>query len=166
MRRRLLTLAVVLALTAMAPSAALAEALAATIDQGVRIALPPGTQSVLIGNPGIADVSVLDSHSAVIMGRAYGVTNLMVIDKAGRTVVDRQVVVTDPDANRVTAYRGSVGSGGGLHVENYACSPRCVRTPMPGEAQGDYQAYSTVYGDYQRRAAESRKDSANGRADP
>ena len=173
MRRRLQTLAAALAVVAMAPSAAVAQTLATPIDQGVRIALPPGTQSVLIGNPAIADVSVLDSHSAMIMGRAYGVTNLMIIDSHGRTVSDRQVVVSDPDLNRVTAYRGTVGSGGFfgssggvIHMENYACSPRCVRTPMPGESQNDYHNYSPAYEDYQRRTIEARKTGPNTRTDP
>ena len=163
MRRRLQILAAVLAVVAMAPSAALAEALAVPIDQGLRVSLPPGTQSVLIGNPEVADISVLDSHNAVIMGRTYGVTNLMVIDARGRTLVDRQVVVSSAEINRVTVYRGSLT---GPHTENYACSPRCERTPMPGENQVDYQNYGAGYNDYEKRATEARKTGANTRVDP
>jgi hypothetical protein len=167
MRRRLQTLSAVLAVVAMAPSAALAQAVAVPIDQGLRVSLPAGTQSVLIGNPEIADISVLDSHNAVIMGRTYGVTNLMVIDGRGRTLMDRQVVVSSPEVNRVTAYRGAYPSGAvGVHVENFACSPRCERTPMPGETQNDYQNYSAGYNDYEKRASEARKNGANTRADP
>ena len=168
MRRRLQFLFAVLAVVAMAPSAALAEALAVPIDQGMRVSLPPGTQSVLIGNPEVADVSVLDSHNAVIMGRAYGVTNLMVIDGRGRTLVDRQVVVSAAEVNRVTAWRGPYGPPGsvGVHVENYACSPRCERTPMPGETQNDYQNYGAAYADYEKRATEARKTGANTKGEP
>jgi len=163
MRRRLLTLTAVLAVAALAPQAALAQALAVPIDQGARLSLPAGTQSVMIGNPEIADLSVLDSHNAVIMGRAYGVTNLIVIDGRGRTLMDRQVVVSSPEVNRVTAWRGGAT---GVHVENYACSPRCERTPMPGENQIDYQNYSAGYNDYEKRASEARKAGPNTRTDP
>ena len=163
MRRRLQILAAALAAAAMGPSAALAQAMAVPIDQGTRLALPPGTQSVMIGNPEIADVSVLDSRNAMIMGRVYGVTNLIAIDGHGRTLLDRQVVVSSPEANRITAYRGSPT---GLHTENYACSPRCERTPMPGENQNDYQNYSVAVNDYTKRAADARKSGPNARTDP
>jgi hypothetical protein len=163
MRLRLQTLAAVLAVAAMAPSAALAQAMSVPIDQGARVSLPAGTQTVMVGNPAIADVSVLDSHNAMIMGRTYGVTNLMVIDGRGRTLMDRQIVVSAAEIGRMTAYRGGVN---GVHTENYACSPRCERTPMPGENQNDYQNYGAGYNDYEKRAAEARKNGANARADP
>ena len=163
MRRRLQTLAAVLTVAVLAPSAALAQAMSAPIDQGIRLALPPGTQTVMIGNPEIADVSVLDSRNAMIMGRMYGVTNLIAIDGHGRTLLDRQVVVSSPEVNRVTAYRGGPT---GMHTENYACSPRCERTPMPGETQNDYQNYSVAVNDYTKRAADARKSGPNARTDP
>ena len=146
------------ALTLTATSAQ-AQTLAAHIDQGLRVALPVGAQNVMIGNPSIADVNLLDSRNAVLLGRSYGVTNLLVLDARGRTLMDRQVVVSAPDLNRVSMYRGNhnlAGDSGGLYVQNFACSPRCERTPMPGETDTQTNTYSAAYVNYALRTNEGR----------
>lgn len=119
MRRPILTLTVGLALLASAAQAA--PALVVPIDQSTPLPLPRGARDVLIGNPAIADVAVLDSSKAVISGRGYGVTNLVVIDQLGRTVMERQVVVAAPSEGRVSVIRGP-------RVEEYACAGGCERS--------------------------------------
>lgn len=119
MRRSLSAMIAALALSAGAAQAA-SPPLIAPIDQATTVALPRGTRDVLIGNPAIADVNVLDINKAVVVGRGYGVTNLIVIDQLGRTVMERQVVVSAPDAGRVSVIRGG-------KVEDYACAGGCER---------------------------------------
>ena len=87
MRRSILSLT--LALTALAGAAQAAPSLVVPIDQSTPLTLPRGARDVLIGNPAIADVAVIDAGKAVISGRGYGVTNLVVIDQLGRTVLER-----------------------------------------------------------------------------
>lgn len=129
--RRILTLAAALvALSTAAP--AMAESMPIRIDQAARIVLAGTARDVIIGNPAVADVTVLDGRTLVITGKGYGITNLMVVDGRGRTILDRQIVVSANDDGRVTMYRG-----GDLY--NYACAPRCERTPMPGEKDTTYQ---------------------------
>ena len=108
------------ALGAISTAAEAAPALMAPINQSIPINLPRGTRDVLIGNPAIADVSVLDSGKAVLVGKGYGVTNLVIIDQLGRTVLNRQVVVAAPTGN-VSVIRGA-------KVEDYACASRCEPT--------------------------------------
>ena len=117
---RRLPLAMIAALGAISTAAEAAPALMAPINQSVPINLPRGTRDVLIGNPAIADVSVLDSGKAVLVGKGYGVTNLVIIDQLGRTVLNRQVVVAAPTGN-VSVIRGAKG-------EDYACASRCEPT--------------------------------------
>ena len=138
-------------------SAAGAATIAAVIDQGVRISLPAGARDVMIGNPAIADISVVDSRTAVIQGRGYGVTNLMVIDARGRTILNSQVVVSAPDVNRVSLYRGPGAGAAVANVTNFACANRCERTPMPGEVDSEYNRYSIPFASYAQRAAEARR---------
>lgn len=114
---RRLPLAMIAVLGAISTAAEAAPALMAPINQSVPINLPRGTRDVLIGNPAIADVSVLDSGKAVLVGKGYGVTNLVIIDQLGRTVLNRQVVVAAPTGN-VSVIRGA-------KVEDYACASRC-----------------------------------------
>src|SRR5437773_11666099 len=97
---RLLPIAVLLA--ALTPAAALAESLAVNIDQAARVTLSRPAHDVMVGNPEIADVTILDARHLMITGKVYGVTNLMVADTTGRTIFSRQLVVSAPDANRVS----------------------------------------------------------------
>ena len=126
---RRLPLAMIAVLGAISTAAEAAPALMAPINQSVPINLPRGTRDVLIGNPAIADVSVLDSGKAVLVGKGYGVTNLVIIDQLGRTVLNRQVVVAAPTGN-VSVIRGA-------KVEDYACASRCEPAGKAVEAEAE-----------------------------
>jgi hypothetical protein len=148
MRRSAIALAA-LALAVAAP--AVAQTLQVPIDQTTTISLPAAARDVVIGNPTMIDVDLLDARNAVVMGKAYGVTSLQVFDDHGRSIYARQVVVSAADNNRLSVYRGA-------NVYNYACSPRCERTAMPGELNTDYSNYAGSYKDYgdrQRSAADT-----------
>lgn len=108
-------------LIGFAPAAASAASLAVSLDQAVRVSLKVPAQDVIVGNPAIADVTVADQHHLVIVGKSYGVTNLVVVGPSGRTIFDRQIIVGAPSEGRVSIYRGPVAS-------NYACSPSCEMT--------------------------------------
>jgi hypothetical protein len=150
--------ALVLALGTAVPSLA-AGGLTVPVDQSAAVTLPAGAQSVMIGNPAIADVNMLDTRTAVVLGRGYGVTNLLVIDGRGRTLMDRQIVVSAPDVNRVSVFRRSSDT---LRpdVSNFSCSPRCERTPMPGENDVEFNRYNAPYTGASARANEARMSGA------
>lgn len=146
--RRPLVLFAALAVLASGGSA-LAQGLPVRIDQATRVALSAPARDVVIGNPSVADVTIIDGRNLLVMGKAYGVTNIVVLDARGRTILDRQIVVSASDEGRVSFFRGP-------DVYNYACSPRCERTPMPGErdsGQGVYSQWSGPYTTYPDRAA-------------
>jgi hypothetical protein len=157
MRRRLIPLAIAAIAAAGLARTAQAETLSVPIDQSARLSLPAGAQNVMVGNPAIADVNLLDSHNAVLLGRAYGVTNLLVTDNRGRVLMDRQVVVSAPQTDRVTMFKGANASTP-AGVVNYACAAqRCERTPMPGENTSDYSNFDKPYTAYSDRAAAAAK---------
>jgi len=145
--RRLLAL--LTAVTTLASSGlAWAQGMPVRIDQATRVALSAPARDVFIGNPSVADVTVIDGRNLLVMGKAYGVTNIVVLDARGRTILDRQIVVSASDEGRISFYRGP-------DVYNYACAPRCERTPMPGErdsGQGVYSQWSGPYTTYSDRA--------------
>lgn len=119
MRRLIFGLAAAATILAGASQAAAAPTMTIPMDQSAPLNLPRGTRDVLIGNPDIADINVLDGGKAVILGKSYGVTNLVVVDQLGRTVMERQIVVSAP-AGRVSVIRGG-------RVDNYACAGGCER---------------------------------------
>lgn len=117
MRRLVLALAA----TALLATPALAQTLSVRTDQAVRIALSSPAKDVAVGNPAIADVQVLDERNILVIGKGFGTTNVVVLDRSGRLILDRVVVVSAADAGKVTVYKGSSAS-------QYACSPRCEMT--------------------------------------
>jgi len=105
-------------LLALAPVAASAASLSVTLDQAVRLTLKGPAQDVIVGNPGIADVTVADQRHLVIVGKSFGVTNLVVIGASGRTLFNRQIIVGASNDGRVSVYRGPTAT-------SYSCSPGC-----------------------------------------
>lgn len=112
-----------------APVIAAAESmtppLVVRMDQGTRIMMRGPIKDVVIANPKIADVNVLDSRSLVVLGKAVGATSLLVVDPAGRVLTDRQVIVSSSDQGRMSLYRG------GKPTQDYACSPQCGAVAPP-----------------------------------
>ncbi len=136
-------LALVGTLALAAPASA---AITARIDEATAVTLSGSAANVVVGNPAIADVSIVDRRRIAVLGRAYGTTNVMVFDAAGRIIYNSLVTVTSPSAGHVSMFRGPI-------VHNYTCGPRCERTPMPGEpSDGVYAPYSQPYKDYSDRA--------------
>ena len=136
-------LALVGTLALAAPAAA---GVIARIDEATAVTLSGSAANVVVGNPSIADVSIIDRHRIAVLGRSYGTTNVMVFDAAGRVIYNGLVTVTSPSAGHVALFRGA-------SVHNFTCGPRCERTPMPGEqADGVYTPYSQPYKDYADRA--------------
>ena len=112
---------------ALAPAAALAATMAVPLDQSAFVTLPAPAHNVIVGNPSIADASVVDQRHIIITGKGAGVTNLMITDAAGRPIFDREIVVGAGGGGRVTMINGG-------QVTNYNCAPVCQSTG--GDAGG------------------------------
>ena len=84
------------------PGLALAQSgrISVEIDQAQRVQLRGPAGSVIVGNPEIADVTVVDANTLYITGKGYGVTEVVAVDPIGRTVFQSQVVVTAGDGER------------------------------------------------------------------
>lgn len=119
-------------LTALAmPGAALAQSapLNVEIDQAMRVPLRAAAGSVIVGNPLIADVTVVDANTLYITGKGYGITEIVAVDAIGRTVFQRQVVVSDgAGSGRVRVWRGG-------QATEMACGTSCSAT-IRGSAGG------------------------------
>lgn len=82
----------------------------------VRLSRPADT--IVVGNPAIADASVQDASTIVLTGRGFGVTNVVVLDAGGTPIMDEQVTVTRQDASTVRIYRRA-------DVQTLSCTPKC-----------------------------------------
>ncbi|WP_395945211.1 pilus assembly protein N-terminal domain-containing protein [Brevundimonas sp.] len=104
-----------------APVAALAQsgALNVEIDRSARVQLRGSASSVIVGNPQIADVTVVDANTLFIVGKGYGVTEVVAVDGVGRTLFQREVVVTGGSTGSVRVWRGG-------QATEMACGASCV----------------------------------------
>ena len=122
--------AALLALTVLAPAPAVqaqSRPLSVEVDHVTRLNLNGSAASVIVGNPQIADVTVVDAHTLFVSGRAYGVTEIVVLDAAGRSIYQGEVVVSAPSGGQVRVWRGA-------SVTNMACSATCAPSIRGGEA--------------------------------
>jgi Flp pilus assembly secretin CpaC len=96
-----------------------AQSLNVEIDRSTRINLRGQAASVIVGNPDIADVTVVDANTLFVTGKGYGVTEVAVIDALGRTLYQGEVVVTGGSTGSVRVWRGA-------RATELACAASCA----------------------------------------
>lgn len=122
---------------ALAPAAA-ADPFQVRVDQTVTLKLTRPANSVVVGNATVADVSVHDANTLLVTGKAFGSTNLLVLDRGGNTIYSNQLVVGGEADNELTIQRGA-----GTYT--FSCVDKCRATPMVGDAPEHFQnVMSTV----------------------
>ena len=113
-----------------------AEAVIVTIDRAKVLRISRPADTIIIGNPAIADASIQDPQTLVLTGRSFGVTNIVILDADGEPIVDETIVVQGHETNTVRIYRRAVR-------ETLACSPVCEPTLTIGDNAETFQAAST-----------------------
>ena len=122
-----LWLAVAFVLAAGAsPARAGTAVVAVTLDQAKIAQLPRGAATLIVGNPMIADVTMLkNNNTMVITGKGFGRTNLIAIDAAGALIEEQQIEVLPSKALVILQSGNSRMS--------YACNPDCMPTVQLGD---------------------------------
>lgn len=90
----------------------------------LRISAPAAT--VIVGNPGIADVTIQDPQTLILTGKSYGQTNLIVLDAYGEPIADTLIEVMQMQAGVMTVYQGQMRT-------SLACAPVCQPTVTMGD---------------------------------
>ena len=118
---------------ALAPVTSLAVAAEGPISVKVNMArilkISAPAATVIIGNPGVADVTIQDPQTLVLTGKSYGQTNLIVLDDTGDPIADTTITVMQAQADLVTVYQGDART-------TLSCSPACQPTIMLGDEPG------------------------------
>jgi Flp pilus assembly secretin CpaC len=112
-----LGLAFLVASAAGAPAVA-EPGIEVTMNQAKVVKLSRAADTIIIGNPEIADASVQDASTVVLTGKGFGVTNLVILDEAGAPIIDEQVSVSRSTAETVRIYRRAT-------VQTLSCTPYC-----------------------------------------
>ncbi|QDC02856.1 pilus assembly protein N-terminal domain-containing protein [Mesorhizobium sp. 8] len=116
--RSFLIAAALLSATAFAAPARADAGIEVTMNQARIVKLARAADTIVVGNPLIADAAVQDASTIVLTGKGFGVTNLVVLDKDGSPIIDEQVTVTRQNASTVRIYRRS-------QVQTMSCTPYC-----------------------------------------
>ncbi|HMN72092.1 MAG TPA: pilus assembly protein N-terminal domain-containing protein [Rhodoblastus sp.] len=127
-RAPLRSLAGGLALAILGSIAALADAggIVVSLDRARIVKVPAGTQTLIIGNPLVADVTMLKGNgSMVVSGRSFGTTNLISLDSSGNAI-DETTIKVVPGNQSLVVLRGTA-------QESYSCNPRCSPTIALGD---------------------------------
>jgi hypothetical protein len=148
--RRALFAAALLAATALSGSSAFAAAkpavkhpavkhavknedkndwVALALDEVHTLTFRAPVATVYVGNPSIADVTMIDGRHAFVQGKGFGRTNIMALNRDNVMVFNTHVTVTGNEGGTVTLNRGA------QRVTLNCAGGRCEPTPMPGDGK-------------------------------
>ncbi len=105
-------------MTATAGIALAGSGIEVVMNQAKIVKLSRPADTIIVGNPQIADASVQDATTIVLTGKGFGVTNLVVLDSDGNPVVDEQVSVSRQTVSSVRVYRRA-------DIQTLSCTPFC-----------------------------------------
>jgi len=111
-----------------------ADVVALALDEVHTLTFRTPVSTVYVGNPTIADVTMIDARHAFVQGKGYGRTNIMALNHDNVMVFNTHVTVTGNNGGgTVTLNRGvqrvTLNCGGG----------RCEATPMPGDGKDSFE---------------------------
>ncbi len=104
------------------------DAVTVTVDHAKVVRLPEKAQTVIVGNPAIADVTVQRNGVMVVTGKSFGVTNLIALDASGALLAESSVRVSAASDSILTVQRG-------LERESYSCTPVCQPSAQLGDSK-------------------------------
>ncbi len=129
-------------LSAVASPALAADSISVHLDQATILKLPDRAATVVIGDPLIADLSLQPGGLAIVTGKAYGATNVVVLDKSSAVLMEKTVEVKGPDEPIVVVYRGETR-------QTYSCTPDCSpRVTLGDTSKDDFDKDSGLPTDY------------------
>lgn len=97
------------------------------VNESKAFMLDQPVSTVAVTNPDIADVTVHNGKTILVVGRSFGTTNLIALDADGKPIATKRIrVVSTPDSGSVTYVRGP-------GILSYSCAPRCERVSLPND---------------------------------
>lgn len=132
MRRLSLALCAALSLGATAASAQVppisqGQVLGVAAGQAARIQLSAPVRDIVVGDPTVADVNLIDNRTLVVLGKKVGATTLLAFDARGQPLADRQIMVSAAPDQAVVVQRG-------VSASIYTCASRCSKMADDGQA--------------------------------
>jgi hypothetical protein len=129
---RIRTLLLAAATFAAGPAAA--QNVSVPLDEVRVIAFQRPVATVYVGNPVIADITMIDPRHAFVLGKSFGGTNIVALDGTGAQISSSHVTVFSSSGATVTLQKG-------VNQTTYACaSSRCEASPTPGDGKDVFES--------------------------
>jgi len=127
--------AAVLLVASPAFAAGKSDSVALALDEVHTLTFRTPVSTVYVGNPSIADVTMIDARHAFVQGKGYGRTNVMALNRDNVMVFNTHITVTgNTGGGTVTLNRGA------QRVTLNCAGGRCEQTPMPGDSKEAYDS--------------------------
>jgi hypothetical protein len=151
--RRITIAATLLCTAALLPAQAGPGEVQLALDEVHTLTFHSPVATVYVGNPSIADITMVDARHAFVQGKGYGRTNIVALNQTGGQVFGTYINVIGAD------HGDTVVLNRGAQRVTYSCTvSRCEPTPTPGDGKDTYDAQNnqiTLHQDAARKAAAS-----------
>jgi len=107
------------------------EQLVLRTDQAKIIEVPRTPSIVVVGNPSIADATI-QGNRVFLHGRAYGTTNVIILDTDGAQLADYAVDVQQGGLHNVSLFKAG-------NLQTYVCATNCETMLHVGDHPGHYK---------------------------
>jgi hypothetical protein len=125
---------ILFAVLALSAAPAHAAGVSVAMDEVRTVTFPKSVATIYVGNPSIADINMIDSRHAFILGKGYGNTNMLALDEDGKQVSNTHISVLARQDASITLQRGA-------NRITYSCtSAHCEATPQPGDGKEAFDA--------------------------
>jgi len=112
--------------------------------------------TVYIGNPSIAQLTVIDSRHVFVMGKRFGATNLIALGADKKLLENDPVTVSSRNAEAVTVFRGD-------DTYNYVCTDfHCETRPVPGDPKSYFDNTESAAGEHEDTASKGAGTNGSG----
>jgi hypothetical protein len=125
---------IIFAVLALSAAPAHAAGVSVAMDEVRTVTFPKSVATIYVGNPSIADINMIDSRHAFILGKGYGNTNMLALDQDGKQVSNTHISVLARQDASITLQRGA-------NRITYSCTAaHCEATPQPGDGKEAFDA--------------------------
>jgi hypothetical protein len=149
--RRIAITATLFCTAALLPAQAGPGEVQLALDEVHTLTFHSPVATVYVGNPSIADITMVDARHAFVQGKSYGRTNIVALNQTGGQVFGTYINVIGAD------HGDTVVLNRGAQRVTYSCTvSRCEPTPTPGDGKDTYAAQNSqisLHQDAARKAA-------------
>lgn len=101
-----------------------ASALRVVLDFAKLLSFEQPARTIIIGNPAVVDGTLNDEYTLVLTGKSVGTTNVIVLDGAGREMINTTVSVVGNSRQLTTVHQG-------VTQQVYSCDGSCRLLSAP-----------------------------------